>query len=72
MQRYTLEEALSWLDLAAACATSAAESSAVNRLTADVLGRGGWGELPGPVRRPTPAPGELEPADLDLRVTTCE
>jgi hypothetical protein len=69
MQRYAHEEALSWLDLAAACAAPGAESDAVNRLTADVLGRAGWGEVPAPVRRPTPAPGELERADLDLRVT---
>jgi DNA-binding SARP family transcriptional activator len=69
MQRYAHEEALSWLDLAAACAAPGAESDAVNRLTADVLGRAGWGEVPVPIRRPTPAPGELERADLDLRVT---
>jgi DNA-binding SARP family transcriptional activator len=69
IQRYAHEEALSWLDLAAASAAPGGESDAVNRLTADVLGRAGWGELPSPVRRPTPAPGELERADLDLRVT---
>jgi DNA-binding SARP family transcriptional activator len=68
--RYAHQEALSWLDLAAACATAGTESDAVNRRTADVLGRAGWGELPTPVRRPTPAPGELERADLDLRVTS--
>lgn len=70
MQRYAHEEALSWLDLAAACAAPGAESDAVNRRTADVLGRAGWGELPTSVRRLTPAPGELERADLDLRVTS--
>jgi DNA-binding SARP family transcriptional activator len=70
IQRYAHEEALSWLDLAAGAAAPGAESDAVNRLTADVLGRAGWGELPVPVRRPTPAPGELERADLDLRVTS--
>ena len=57
------------LDLAAACAAPGAESDGVNRLTADVLGRAGWGEVPVPPRRPTPAPGELQRADLDLRVT---
>jgi DNA-binding SARP family transcriptional activator len=72
LQRYAHEEALSWLDLAAACAAPGSESDAVNRLTADVLGRAGWGEAPAPVRRPTPAPGELERADLDLRVTSYE
>jgi predicted ATPase len=70
IQRFAHEEALSWLDLAAASAAPGAESDAVNRLTGDVLGRAGWGELPVPVRRPTPAPGELERADLDLRVTS--
>jgi DNA-binding SARP family transcriptional activator len=69
-QRYAHEEALSWLDLAAACAAPGTESDAVNQRTADVLGRAGWGEIPAPIRRPTPAPGELERADLDLRVTS--
>ena len=69
IERYAHEEALSWLDLAAACAAPGAESDGVNRLTADVLGRAGWGEVPVPPRRPTPAPGELQRADLDLRVT---
>jgi len=70
VQRYAHEEALSWLDLAAASAGPGPESDAVNRLTADVLGRAGWGELPFPIRRQTSAPGELERADLDLRVTS--
>jgi DNA-binding SARP family transcriptional activator len=70
MERYAHEEALSWLDLAAACAAPGEESDAVNRQTADVLGRAGWGESPLPLRRPTRAPGELERADLDLRVTS--
>jgi DNA-binding SARP family transcriptional activator len=69
MQRYAHEEALSWLDLAAVCAAPGAEADAVNRLTADVLGRTGPGDVAPPVRRPTPLPGELERADLDLRVT---
>ena len=69
IERYAHEEALSWLDLAAACAAPGSESDAVNRLTADVLGRAGWGEVP-VRRRPTPAPGELQRADLDLRVTS--
>ncbi|MGH7631597.1 MAG: ATP-binding protein [Gemmatimonadales bacterium] len=71
MRRYAHEEALSWLDLAAACAAPGGESDAVNRLTGDVLGRARWGEAAAP-RRPTPAPGELERADLDLRVTSYE
>ncbi|HET8623135.1 MAG TPA: AAA family ATPase [Gemmatimonadales bacterium] len=68
-QRYAHEEALSWLDLAAACAAPGGESDVVNQRTADVLGRAGWGQVPALVRRPTPA-GELERADLDLRVTS--
>jgi hypothetical protein len=70
--RYAHEEALSWLDLAAACAEPGEESDAVNRRTADLLGLAGWSEGPAPLRRHTPAPGELEPADLDLRVTSNE
>ena len=70
IERYAHEEALAWLDLAAACAAPGSESDAMNRLTADVLSRAGGGAVPAPVRRPTPAVGELERADLDLRVTT--
>ena len=33
-ERFTREEALSWLDRAAACARTAAEAAEVNRLTA--------------------------------------
>jgi DNA-binding SARP family transcriptional activator len=69
MQRYAHEEALSWLDLAAVCAAPGPEADGVNRLTADVLGRAAPGDVAPPVRRPTPLPGELERADLDLRVT---
>ncbi len=67
-QRYAYEEALSWLDLAAATAAPGAESDAVNRLTAEVLGVAGWGEVPPSVRRPEAAQREIERQDLDLPV----
>jgi DNA-binding SARP family transcriptional activator len=69
-QRFAHEEALSWLDLAATSAAAGTESDVVNQRTADLLDRAGWGEAPPLVRRPTPAAGELERADLDLRVTS--
>lgn len=67
-QRYAYEEALTWLDLAAATAAPAGESDAVNRLTAEVLGVAGWREVPPSVRRPEPAQREIERQDLDLPV----
>jgi DNA-binding SARP family transcriptional activator len=67
-QRYAHEEALTWLDLAAATAAAGPESDAVNRLTAEVLGVAGWREVPASVRRPEPAQGEIERQDLDLPV----
>lgn len=67
-QRYAYEEALAWLDLAAATAGPGAESDAVNRLTAEVLGVAGWREVPPSVRRPEPVQREIERQDLDLPV----
>ncbi len=67
-QRYAYEEALTWLDLAAATAAPGGESDAVNRLTAEVLGVAGWREAPPSVRRPEPAQREIERQDLDLPV----
>jgi len=67
-QRYAHEEALTWLDLAAATAAPGGESDAVNRLTAEVLGVAGWREVPPSVRRPEPAQREIERQDLDLPV----
>jgi DNA-binding SARP family transcriptional activator len=67
-QRYAYEEALAWLDLAAANAALGAESDAVNRLTAEVLGVAGWREVPASVRRPEPAQRDIERQDLDLPV----
>jgi DNA-binding SARP family transcriptional activator len=65
-QRYAHEEALMWLDLAAATAAPGAETDAVNRLTAEVLSVAGWREAPASLRRPDGAQRELERQDLDL------
>ena len=67
-----IQEALSWLDLAATCAEPGAESDAVNQRAADLLSLAGWSEAPATCRRHAPAQGELEPGDLDLRVTSHE
>ena len=64
--RCAFDEALSWLDLAAASATSAEESERVDRTTAHVLDLAGWREAP-PVRgRASLATRRVEAADLDL------
>jgi DNA-binding SARP family transcriptional activator len=65
-QRYAYQEALEWLDLAAATATQGADTDAVNRLTEEVLSVAGWREPPAPVRRAEPGHRELERQDLDL------
>lgn len=69
-QRYAYEEALAWLDLAAATAAPGQESDAVNRLTGEVLGVAGWREVPASVRRPEAGQREIERQDLDLPVRT--
>jgi DNA-binding SARP family transcriptional activator len=64
--RCAFDEALSWLDLAAASAASAEESELVDRTTARVLDLAGWREAP-PVRgRVSLATRRVEAADLDL------
>jgi predicted ATPase len=65
-QRYAYQEALEWLDLAAATATQGAETDAVNRLTEELLSVAGWQEPPAPVRRAEFSQRELERQDLDL------
>jgi DNA-binding SARP family transcriptional activator len=65
-QRYAYQEALEWLDLAAATATHGADTDAVNRLTEEVLSVAGWQEPPAPVRRAEFSQRELERQDLDL------
>lgn len=66
-QRYAMEEALSWLDLAAATASTPAESNDVNRRTAELLELAGWTEPPEGIRRPTSVNGGLVPSDFDFQ-----
>jgi DNA-binding SARP family transcriptional activator len=68
VRRYTFEEALSWLDVAAAAADSGAESGTVNQRTAEVLKLAGWTEPPPQRVRGTPARG-VDLSDLDLRAS---
>jgi len=65
-QRCAYDEALSWLDLAAATASGASESEVVDRTTAQVLKQAGWREAP-PIRAPHSrmAP-RVEQSDFDL------
>ena len=64
--RFAHEEALSWLDLAAATADTPEEAEAVDRLTAQILDKAGWLEPP-PVRAPAISPiGRVVRDDLDL------
>jgi DNA-binding SARP family transcriptional activator len=66
-QRYAMEEALSWLDLASATAETAAEGDEVNRRTAELLEQAGWTEPPHPVSRPTLVGGGLVRSDFDFQ-----
>lgn len=60
------EEALSWLDLAAATADTPEEAESVDRLTAQILDKAGWLEPP-PARAPAILPiGRVVREDLDL------
>jgi len=64
--RFAHDEALSWLDLAAATAETAEEAETVDRLTAQTLDTAGWREIP-PVRAPAISPiGRVVRDDLDL------
>jgi predicted ATPase len=66
--RYAFEEALAWLELAAATARQGEEREEVNRRSTQLLQTTGWDHPPGPVKRPgTPAWG-IRREDLDLRV----
>lgn len=66
VNRFAHEEALSWLDLAAATAEGAEEVEAVDRMTARILDKAGWLEPP-PVRAPMISPvGRVVRDDLDL------
>ncbi len=67
-RRYAFEEALAWLDLAAATARTGPERDEVNRQAGLLLQTAGWEHPPRPARRPgTPAWG-IQREDLDLRV----
>lgn len=66
VHRYAFEEALSWLDLAAAAAHGSAEAAVVNTRTAELLEVAGWSAAP--ERRPTTVTREIVSEDLDLPV----
>ena len=65
-ERYAMEEALSWLDLASATAETAAEGDEVNRRTAELLEQAGWTEPPHPVSHPGMG-GGLVRSDFDFQ-----
>ncbi len=64
--RYAMEEALSWLDLAAGTAQETGEADTVNRRTADLLERAGWSEPPHPARISGRQSKGIARGDLDL------
>jgi hypothetical protein len=66
-QRLAMEEALSWLDLAAATAQSPAEGDEVNLRTAELLQQAGWTEPPHPASRPSFVGGGLVRSDFDFQ-----
>jgi predicted ATPase len=66
-QRLAMEEALSWLDLAAATAQSPAEGDEVNQRTAELLQQAGWTEPPHPASRSLYAGGGLVRSDFDFQ-----
>jgi predicted ATPase len=66
-QRYAMEEALSWLDLASATAETGAEADEVNRRTAELLEQAGWTEPPHPASRSPFAGGGLVRSDFDFQ-----
>jgi predicted ATPase len=66
--RYAFEEALAWLDLAAATARTGPERDEVGQRSARLLQTPGWSPPPGPVRRPGTPTWGIRREDLDLRV----
>jgi predicted ATPase len=64
--RFAYAEALAWLDLAAASARTGDQATAVDQLTAEVMERAGWSEVPS--RAHPPITREIVSEDLDLRV----
>ena len=63
--RAAFEEALAWLDLASSCASTAEETSTVDRATARLLEVAGWPEAPALPRRSGVL--ALSRGDFDLR-----
>lgn len=66
---YAFEEALSWLDVAAAAASGAPEADEVNRRTARVLALAGWSERE--AKRPSRGSGTrrgIDRRDVDLEI----
>jgi DNA-binding SARP family transcriptional activator len=63
--RFAYEEALAWLDVAAASSDSVDDTDAVNRTTARLLESAGWREAPR-VGRPPAEVGRLAASDFDL------
>ena len=66
-RRYAMEEAMSWLDLAAATAKTAEEADEVNRRTAQLLEKAGWTEPPHVVQRPSFTSMGLARSDFDFQ-----
>ena len=62
-----MEEALSWVDLAAAVATEGDESALVSQQTAHVLDEAGWTEPPSAAKHRDTPPLGIEQDDVDLR-----
>jgi len=67
--RFAYDEALTWLDMAAAASASAADTDAVNLTTARLLVSAGWRETPPVPRQAVPA-GRFAVTDIDLRGQT--
>jgi DNA-binding SARP family transcriptional activator len=63
--RFAYDEALAWLDMAAASSDRAEDMDAVNRTTARLLESAGWRETPR-VGRPAIEVGRLAASDFDL------
>ena len=66
-QRYAMDEALSWLDLASTSAETASEADEVNRRTAELLEQAGWTEPPHPANRSSYVGGGLVRSDFDFQ-----
>ena len=65
--RHSMEDALSWLDLAAAVAAAGDESALVSQQTARLLEETGWTEPPSAAKHLDTQPLGIEQDDVDLR-----